>query len=149
MKTQVLAQWRTLKPVYRVSLEDGTQLETSADHRFLTLRGWKYVTGSEHGATRRPHLTLNDKLMGFGGVAPPPALSADYKRGYLAGMIRGDALLKVFRYERAGRRHGDQYQFRLALADTEALDRVRQYLGEVDVPTRSFSFLPPRRSGEK
>src|SRR5262245_33544978 len=41
IKTQVLAHWQTRKPAYRVCLADGTELVASADHRFLTERGWK------------------------------------------------------------------------------------------------------------
>jgi hypothetical protein len=44
--TTVLAHWSTVKPAYRVILEDGTQLICSGDHRFLTERGWKHVTGT-------------------------------------------------------------------------------------------------------
>ena len=44
--TEVLAHWSTIKPAYRVTLEDGTELIASGDHRFLTNRGWKYVTGA-------------------------------------------------------------------------------------------------------
>ena len=47
VKTQVLAHWSVIKPAYRVTLEDGTTLVTGADHRFLTERGWKFVTGTE------------------------------------------------------------------------------------------------------
>ncbi|MGH2828014.1 MAG: radical SAM protein, partial [Actinomycetota bacterium] len=67
--TQVLAHWSTVKPAYRIALEDGTELVASGDHRFLTDRGWKYVTGSQQGSSRRPHLTLNNKLMGTGAFA--------------------------------------------------------------------------------
>src|ERR1700747_3130352 len=43
--TEVLAHWSTVKPAYRVTLEDGTTLVASGDHRFLTERGGKHVTG--------------------------------------------------------------------------------------------------------
>ena len=65
--TNVLAHWQTVKTAYRVTLEDGTKLVTSADHRFLTGRGWKHVTGTEWGGPlQRPHLTLQSKLLGTG-----------------------------------------------------------------------------------
>jgi DNA repair photolyase len=66
VRTEVLAHWRTRKPAYRVTLEDGTQLVASGDHRFLTERGWKFVTGAAQGRARRPHLTPQDRLMGIG-----------------------------------------------------------------------------------
>src|SRR6266700_1929617 len=37
--TPVVDHWSTVRPAYRVVLEDGTELVTSADHRFLTRRG--------------------------------------------------------------------------------------------------------------
>jgi len=91
VKTEVLAHWSTVKSAYRITLEDGTELVASGDHRFLSDRGWKYVSGAEQGRRRRPHLTPNNKLMGTGQFAAPPEHTTDYRRGYLCGMIRGDA----------------------------------------------------------
>ena len=44
---KVVAKWSTRKPAYRVTLADGTQIVASGDHRFLTDRGWKHVTGAD------------------------------------------------------------------------------------------------------
>jgi DNA repair photolyase len=41
--TPVLDHWSTERPAYRVTLGDGTVLTCSADHRFLTERGWRSV----------------------------------------------------------------------------------------------------------
>ncbi len=103
--TEVLAHWSTVKPAYRVTLEDGTRLVASGDHRFLTERGWKHVTGAEQGPEQRPFLTLNNKLMGLGSFAEPPKENADYRRGYLCGMVRGDGHLRSGTYQN---RHRDQ-----------------------------------------
>ena len=53
MTHAVLDHWSTIKPVWVVTLEDGTRLVTSGDHRFLTERGWKHVIGL--GAASGPH----------------------------------------------------------------------------------------------
>jgi len=140
VKTTVLAHWSTRKPAFHVALADGTELIASGDHRFLTDRGWKHVTGSEWGRERRPHLTLNNKLMGTGGFAPRPIHSADYRRGYLCGMIRGDGHLGFYRYERAGRAPSRVQGFRLALVDLEALRRSRRYLADIALPMQEFEF---------
>jgi DNA repair photolyase len=138
--TEVLAHWSTVKPAYRVELEDGTELVASGDHRFLSDRGWKHVTGAEQGAGRRPHLTLSNKLMGVGQFAPVPADTPDYRRGYLCGVIRGDGHLGSYSYDRPGRSHGDVHRFRLALADFEALRRARDLLAAESLATDEFVF---------
>src|SRR5215218_647030 len=76
--TEVLAHWSTVKPAHRVTLGDGTELVASGDHRFLTGRGWKHVTGAMGGPGRRPYLTRNNSLLGTGGFATPPADTGDY-----------------------------------------------------------------------
>jgi DNA repair photolyase len=137
--TEVLAHWSTVKPAYRITLEDGTHLVASGDHRFLTERGWKHVIGAEQGPEQRPFLTVNNKLMGVGAFAEPPKDNADYRRGYLCGMVRGDASLRSGTYQN---RQGISYesnQFRLALADQEALDRTQDYLARVGIAVREFT----------
>jgi DNA repair photolyase len=138
--TCVLAHWSSIKPAYRIKLEDGSELIASADHRFLTGRGWKHVIGAEQGPLQRPHLTLNSKLMGVGSFAASPMQAVDYRRGYLCGLIRGDGHLGSYSYERVGRTHGDVHRFRLALADGEALQRARTYLLQVGIVTDEFLF---------
>jgi len=137
--TEVLDHWSTVKPAYRVRLEDGTELVTSGDHRFLTRRGWKHVTGSEQGHNRRPHLTLNDKLMGTGKFAQPPDHGPEYRRGYLCGMVSGDGQLGSYVITGAARRN-EVHSFRLALVELEALQRTRNYLAEIGVTTRESGF---------
>jgi DNA repair photolyase len=142
--TEVLAHWRTVKPAYRIRLEDGTELIASGDHRFLTDRGWKYVTGSEQGLGGRPHLTRNNELMGTGGFADSPKKEADYRFGYLCGMLRGDGSLGSYTY--SGR---EVHRFRLALIDREALHRARVFLEDFGVPTDEFLFQSATRSRQE
>jgi DNA repair photolyase len=138
--THVRDHWSTVKPAYRVTLADGTELVTSGDHRFLTNRGWKHVIGSEQGHDQRPFLTLNNKLLGTGKFAAPPAGGPEYRRGYLCGMIRGDGHLGSYAYLRPGRASGNVHRFRLALVDIEALQRARAYLAELNLATTEFVF---------
>ena len=138
--TAVLAHWSTAKPAYRVTLEDGTQLIASGDHRFLTERGWKHVTGAESGPMQRPFLTVNNKLMGVGGFAEPPKGSGAYRRGYLCGMVRGDGAIGHYAYPRHVGGGNQIHLFRLALADREALKRTAGYLADVGIGCREFAF---------
>jgi len=102
IRTQVLAHWSTVKPAYRVTLADGTELVASGDHRFLSERGWKHVTGAEPGRTGRPHLGLDHALVGTGRFAAQPARTEPYRRGYLCGTLRGDACGEAPALERTG-----------------------------------------------
>ncbi|MGH7948586.1 MAG: LAGLIDADG family homing endonuclease, partial [Candidatus Binataceae bacterium] len=78
--------------------------------------------------------------MGTGGFATAPVQDQYYQEGYLCGLIRGDGHVASYHYQRTGRAHGDQHQFRLALCDEEALQRARQYLIERQVATQEFVF---------
>jgi DNA repair photolyase len=138
--TQVLAHWATVKPAFRIMLEDATELIFSGDHRFLTERGWKFVTGREHGPERRPFLTLNNKLIGTGKFAEPPKDNAEYRSGYLCGMIRGDGSLGSYSHFDSRGRYTITHQFRLALVDVEALQRTREYLADFGITTTQFLF---------
>lgn len=146
VRTLVLAHWEVQKEAFRVTLEDGTELVASGDHRFLTWRGWKFVTNTRRGARDRPHLTENDKLLGIGALRGGMAESPDYRRGYLCGMIRGDGLLRDYEYRRATGGISRTRSFRLALVDDAGLSRTAAYLAEAGVETRQFVFQRPTPS---
>lgn len=103
--TRVLAHWTTVKPAFRLTLRDGTQLIASGDHRFLTDRGWRHVTG---GACQdqRQVLAPGDLLVGTGHFATGPKGGVEYQCGYLAGLAAG---------------HGEP-------VDPRVLARAREYL---------------------
>jgi DNA repair photolyase len=111
--TEVLAHWSTLKPAYRVTLDDGTELVSSGDHRFLSRHGWRYVAESKGPGPRRT-LSVGERLGGLGKLAAAPVEDVDYRRGYLCGAV-----------------HGDDHLFRLSPAGREALERVELYLAEL------------------
>ncbi|HET9108390.1 MAG TPA: PA0069 family radical SAM protein [Steroidobacteraceae bacterium] len=139
VRTRVLAHWSVIKPAYRVSLEDGTEIIAGADHRLLTERGWKFVTGAMTGELQRPHLTACNKLIGTGRFAEEVGKSPDYKRGYLCGMIRGDAPLAVHGCEGKNGNRSTRHQFRPVHCDGEALHRAQGYLLDLCIPAREFA----------
>jgi DNA repair photolyase len=140
VRTQVLRHWSSIKPAYRIMLADDTELIASGDHRFLTSRGWKHVTGTQQGSDRRPHLTTANSMLGTGRFAALPPQSDDYERGYLCGMIRGDGTIGTHTYDRPGRRASVHHAFRLALVDGEALERAERYLLAYGVYATRFVF---------
>jgi DNA repair photolyase len=75
------------------------------------------------------------------GLAGSVGLDVDagYRRGYLAGMIRGDGMIFHGSYTDEVRTRSI-HRFRLALADTEALDRTRSYLAAEGIATNTRPF---------
>jgi DNA repair photolyase len=144
VRTNVVAHWSTVKPAYRITLADATELVASADHRFLTNRGWKHVLPASEG--QRPYLTASNSFVGTGRFAAPPAESTTYRRGYLCGLIRGDGTLH--QHDDSDRRRGRdvQFQVRLAMGDQEPLDRARRYLADAGVATTEFQLAKARPS---
>ncbi len=140
IRAHVLAHWSVIKPSYRITLEDGTEIVAGGDHRFLTERGWKFVSGTMTGPAQRPFLTTGNKLMGTGAFASPVMKDEDYRRGYMCGMIRGDGYLGVYRYQRAGGSYGESHRFRLALCDIDALQRAKGYLLGSEITTQDSVF---------
>lgn len=63
--TEVLAHWTTTEPAFTVTLDDGTELVASGDHRFLTPTGWKYVTDDAGVYEGRPFLRAGEALSGL------------------------------------------------------------------------------------
>lgn len=124
-ETTVRDAWSAMKPAFKIRLSDGTVLVASGDHRFLTERGWKHTTGAMSGANQRPYLTGSNYLIGPGHTCGIPKTKT-YKRGYLCGLIRGDALIGHYPYERKGRT-GILHQFRLPLIDDDGLWAIRNH----------------------
>ena len=126
----------------RITLEDGTELVASGDHRFLTQRGWKFVTGKREFRSA-PYLTLSNELMGVGRFASGPAETDEYRRGYLCGMIRGDGMLGSWPCVGRNGRPSMLHAFRLALVDIEGLVRTRRYLSAVENRDKRFRLSRP------
>ncbi|WP_306766800.1 intein-containing Rv2578c family radical SAM protein [Micromonospora sp. RP3T] len=141
--TTVLDAWSTVKRAYRVTLTDGTTLVASGDHRFLTERGWKHVTGGMRGGGRRPHLTTRNRLLGTGRFAVPPKRSTDYPRGYLHALVRDADRRRLPRHEAEA--DGPRLRFRLRTVEAEALERAERFLADAGVDVERTTGRPARR----
>ncbi|MBW3604132.1 MAG: hypothetical protein KY460_04310 [Actinobacteria bacterium] len=64
VQTTVLAHWSVTRPAFRILLEDGRALVAGGEHRFLTHRGWRHVTGPHDQAGRWARLLVSDWLAG-------------------------------------------------------------------------------------
>ena len=140
VESTVLDHWETVRPAYRIKAGSDTVLIASGDHRFLTNRGWKHVSGSQQGIDQRPHLTLNNRLVGLESFPAAPKKDADYRLGYLCGLIRGDGTIGTYTYKRPNGTPNTVHRFRLALKDVEALARAKDYLADFEVATTEFLF---------
>lgn len=141
--------WITEKEVCEIELENGMNVKCSKDHRWLTDRGWKYVTGSESGLNRRPFLTENNYIRILSPLQETPFENEEYIKGYLSGMIRGDGHLKTYNnYERDVLRKDrnnkiyhikeNYHRFYLRLADKEPIDKVNKYLSSYGIVLSEF-----------
>ena len=139
-RTSVLDKWVSIKPAYRVTLQDGTELIASGEHRFLTDRGWKHVLNAARSEPDRPHLTENNTLVGTGRFVAQPVANRAYRIGYLCGIVRGDGTIWDRTYRGANGSPMRARGFRLALTDLEALRRARRFLVEEGVETSSRVF---------
>ncbi|MBD8077896.1 Rv2578c family radical SAM protein [Cellulosimicrobium arenosum] len=122
VRTYVLDRWETRKRAYRVTLADGTRIVASADHRFLTERGWRHVVG---GAGRRAHLALGDRVVGPGRrglreLAGSTGGAADSARLLGQAVTGGDGL---------------------RVEALEALGGVDDLVGLVDITTGTRDFV--------
>jgi DNA repair photolyase len=117
VRTTVVAHWETSKPAYRVRLADGTKLVASGEHRLLTTRGWRRVDrlGTQHALVASGAFDSSH--------AGPLAETADYKRGYLCGMVRGRSV---------------------SLVDLAPTQRVRRYLSELALEERDVAVIGAR-----
>lgn len=113
--TPVLAHWRTVKRAYRVRLSGGTELVASGAHKFLAAQGWRHVAGGWCASGRRPRLRAGSALLGPGcEPAEPRTQEAEYRRGYLCGLVRSDG----------------EAEFPSAELELEALGRAHRFLAE-------------------
>lgn len=146
VETEVLAHWRSIKQAFEITLADGRKIISSGDHRFLTERGWKFVTPVEK-PDQRPFLTTNNSLLGIGEMEVNPDITQEYMTGYLSGVIRGDGHLKTHKDHR--RENGVYSQFRLAMKDQEATNRVASYLSHFGIEVQWFDFEINAKTGAK
>ncbi|WP_454857030.1 Rv2578c family radical SAM protein [Promicromonospora soli] len=100
VETEVLARWGTVKHAYRVTLEDGTEIVASGDHRFLTERGWKYVAPLPKGDGQRPYLTTNNRLQGFGLAKLSDAITRKLK--IVGAAVKTSVSLRIVSIESLG-----------------------------------------------
>ena len=147
VKSKVLNKWEVEKPSYKITLENGIELICSANHRWLSDRGWDY-TAVEY--KQRPHLTTNRTLKGMGIKIDSSDFieTEDYMKGYLSGMILGDANLSKYDYSGKRREKDEYYRFCLALKDLEGIERTERYLKYFNLQTfRSECEMKDRKTG--
>ena len=67
VRTDVRAHWQTTKSAFGVELSDGAVIVASADHRFLTPSGWRFVAaGSVTSGGHHESLSSGDEVIWLG-----------------------------------------------------------------------------------
>jgi DNA repair photolyase len=66
VRTEVKAHWQTVRPAFRIELEDGTLLVASGEHRILTSTGWRCAVGAGPDGEVWPQLAADNMVIGPG-----------------------------------------------------------------------------------
>lgn len=112
---------RAKKPTNRLVFDD-REVVTTAEHRWLTARGW-----------RRTDRLIPTSPVRDMGVHDAPRFSELYRLGYLAGMTEGDG---TYRFATAEKRP----YWRVALQDEEPIGRLVRYLTQFGLDVRARPF---------
>jgi hypothetical protein len=123
MRTGIVERvWKTKKQAIRITTEN-SQIICSLDHRFLCNLGrWRFAK----------NLKVGDELSFGVRTLPPQTIGKEYKIGYLRGIYEGDG---TARWEKkSDTSAGRQTWWRVALKDKEPLERITNYLTELEIP---------------
>ena len=66
VRTEVAAHWQTVRPAFRIELDDGTVLVASGEHRILTSTGWRCAAGKGPDGEAWPQLNTDSTVIGPG-----------------------------------------------------------------------------------
>jgi len=145
VKNVVIKKWITYNKSYKITLNNGTELICSANHRWLTQRGWRHTYGKLkiNGEFSSP-LTTNSKLFGFGYSIDNSIFdeNIEYKRGYLCGAMIGDGTIGKYDYSgrRKNRKIDIQHKFRFVVKDVDIMNRFKKYLNDLDIKYFDLKF---------
>ncbi len=127
----VEAVWWSKRPGVRL-ITDETQVITTAEHRWLQARDFRWSRTDQLAAGRRlRHLP----------VIPNEEIDDDYRVGYIAGLSLGDGTYRYQPGQRSDKLGFPAAYWRIALVDEAPLTRIVAYLRcfAVDAYTRPFS----------
>lgn len=133
--TEIKNKWERIAEAVELIIDNGIQMfpiVCSLDHKWLT---------ADHRTWRKTNiLNFNSKLAALNTHAEYFPISNEYKKGYLAGIIDGDATMGVYKDKRIGREKSKIYSFRLAMKDEEAINRTENYMKDFGIITNRFIF---------
>ena len=123
---------------FKLITEQGS-IELTSDHPYLTSKGWRTIErvlpcklrGRSLNKIKRPFIPIDNQEE-----------TLSYKKGYLAGLIDGDGLLRQYNYKD----NLTYYRFRIALKDEQALERATSYLKELGINVKQYQFQQNMRA---
>jgi len=153
VESQVKEIWTTRKKRFTVYLKNGVKLKCSANHRWLTERGWRETAKKRNNGIWRPQLTESNRISSLDTVYRTPKDTLYYKQGYVYGAMVGDGTHGRYVYGSKKKRK-IICSFKIACRDREIIDTVQNYLRSVlDVDLTYFKDkkenLHGIRSGKK
>lgn len=130
--------------VIKLTFEDGQNLNITPNHKILVKRRsdnnkYDYLeAGKLNVGDDVYYLPIIDSKLDI----QEPVYDINYKIGYLIAMIKGDGSLKHYNRKSDG---CDVFKFRIAVKDMEIIERCKQYLDDLDIPT----YLKPFQVSKK
>ena len=127
-----------------LTFNDGQILNITPNHKILVRRNsydnrYYYVeAGKLNIGSEVYYLPIIDSKLHI----EEPIHDINYKIGYLIAMIKGDGSLKHYNRKSDG---CDVFKFRIAVKDTEIIERCKKYLDDLDIPV----YLKPYNVSKK
>lgn len=139
VKSTVKQLFQRTANVLELTLSNGESIKITSNHKVLTRRNsydnrYDYIEAGK--------LKVNDKIYTLPIIdknlnITSPNFDNEYKIGYLIAMIKGDGSLKHYNRNCDG---CDVFKFRIAVKDIEIINRCKQYLDDLNIPTYIKSY---------
>ena len=142
IKSIVTNKWGTFDKSYKITLSNGLELICSANHRWLTQRGWRHTFNKlKINNITSSVLTTNSKLSGMGQTYNTEFIeNLSYKKGYLCAAMLGDGTIGTYDYSGRRRAVDIQNKFRFVVKDNDIMNRFKKYMADVGIDYFDMKF---------
>lgn len=139
-ETTVLNTFQRKAPTITMDIDGNRRLNITKEHKILARRNksdqsYDYREAGRFKVGQNVYCVPSYEDIDY----LSPTFDSDYKIGYIVGMFKGDGSIRRYRYPESGRPQY-VYKIRLAVMDTEIINRTKEYLSDlgIDYYTKDF-----------